>query len=67
MADNAEISLREAVEEHTRTLLAFDCTEDEVPADVDVPDDYERGLHDAATGYMQILQESRTSPGEVVR
>lgn len=64
VGQSAEKALREAVEEHTRALLAFDYTEDEVPAGVDVPDAYERGLHDAATGYMQILQESRRPPGQ---
>lgn len=36
-------------------LAAFDCVEDEVPRGIDVPDDYEAGLHDAARRLRTVL------------
>ncbi len=41
----------------TRTVLAFDCLEDDVPALVDVPDDYEWGMHDAASVILAAARE----------
>lgn len=60
----ARLEALAGAEAHSRALLAFDCLDDEVPEEVDVPDDYERGLHDAASGYAQILAEPITPPSQ---
>lgn len=44
-------------------LAAFDCVENEVPHGIDVPDDYEAGLHDAAARIRAVL--TRDVPPQV--
>lgn len=42
-------------------LLRFDCVEDEdqIPRGIDVPDDYESGLHDAARRINAALDKAK--------
>lgn len=51
-----------AMQESARTLLRYDCTEDYVPPDIDVPDDYERGVTDAAKSVLVDL--ALADPGD---
>ena len=44
-------------------LAAFDCIKDAVPRGIDVPDDYEAGLHDAAARLRRVM--TRLTPAGV--
>lgn len=51
--------IRTKIEALADRLSGFDCTEnpDDVPLFVDVPDDYEAGIHDAARGLRALLAD----------
>lgn len=45
----------QAMRDLAAELAAFDCVEDPVPSHIDVPDDYEAGLHEAARRIREAL------------
>lgn len=51
-------SLRARVEALANQLAAFNIDHDPVPSHIDVPDDYEQGIHDAAGQLRRLLEDA---------